>query len=495
MNGDRRYAAVLTFDEAVILPSGEEVGLDGHPLITSGGGEEDEKMEADNLQSLSLALGHHPMVPGVSLPGLADNSLLFAPKCLLLISRHDDPDLLRNVLGVVYTTYSEGLVGAGGERVRLETVVGNLLGSVYMPPPGGPQVRFSLGATDKMTLQPPMYGQVPVTGTKVAMLFQQMGIRNVLTLFCAAMTELKILFYSQSFNRLTEACTALIALMYPMKYMHVFIPVLPASIGELWSSPTPFIIGVHSSREGEIIDLLDVVRVDLDGGSITIPENMTIHMVPQSLLSKVQLDLCSVLHPDLAVADDAFGRSFSSSASSSSSVRRKPLVSLDKELRAVMLRLMVQLLSGYRSCLTLVRIHPQPYITFHKAAFLGLSNLYDSEFVRRMLECMFFNTFISERGLPWRQCDIFDEAYSAYSDQCVLEQTDPSRVLVHIQMLAEQFYRNENPITTLNQPYSQKIPQPAEGASKRIHQPVFPVLDGQMVTDVMQKGIEKLQLE
>ena len=203
---------------------------------------------------------------------LADSNLLFAPKCLLLISRHDDPDLLRNVLGVVYTTYSECLVGVGGERVRLETVVGNLLGSVYMPPPGGPQIRFSLGATDKMTLQPPMYGQVPVTGTKVAMLFQQMGIRNVLTLFCAAMTELKILFYSQSFNRLTEACTALIALMYPMKYMHVFIPILPASVGELWSSPTPFIIGVHSSRENEIIDLLDVVRVDLDLSLIHISE-------------------------------------------------------------------------------------------------------------------------------------------------------------------------------------------------------------------------------
>lgn len=45
---------------------------------------------------------------------------------------------------------------------------------------------------------------------------------------------------------------------------------------------------------------------------------------------------------------------------------KKLTVLLDKELRAVMLRMMVQLLEGYRSCLTIVRIHPKPFITFHK---------------------------------------------------------------------------------------------------------------------------------
>ena len=38
----------------------------------------------------------------------------------------------------------------------------------------------------------------------------------------------------------------------------------------------------------------------------------------------------------------------------------------DKELRAVFIRLLAQLFSGYRSCLTLIRIHPKPVITFNK---------------------------------------------------------------------------------------------------------------------------------
>lgn len=42
------------------------------------------------------------------------------------------------------------------------------------------------------------------------------------------------------------------------------------------------------------------------------------------------------------------------------------LFSQDKELRAVFLRLFAQLLQGYRWCLHIVRIHPEPVIRFHK---------------------------------------------------------------------------------------------------------------------------------
>ena len=178
------------------------------------GGGGDEELEPDmtvtsgpmSLHAAAIAAGAisslpRHIVPGVSLPALPHDALMFAPKCIALLSRHDDPETLRNCLSVIYTAYSECLVGQGGERVKLETLIGNLLGSVYVPGPGGPQVRFSLGASDKILMQPPVHSQVPVTGTKVALLFQQLGIRNVLTLFCAALTELKILFYSQSYNR------------------------------------------------------------------------------------------------------------------------------------------------------------------------------------------------------------------------------------------------------------------------------------------------------
>lgn len=44
------------------------------------------------------------------------------------------------------------------------------------------------------------------------------GIQNVLSLFCAVLTEHKVLFHSTSYQRLGEACRALEALMFPLKY-------------------------------------------------------------------------------------------------------------------------------------------------------------------------------------------------------------------------------------------------------------------------------------
>lgn len=44
------------------------------------------------------------------------------------------------------------------------------------------------------------------------------GIVNVLYLFCAALTEHKILFLSSSYQRLTDACRGLLAIMFPLKY-------------------------------------------------------------------------------------------------------------------------------------------------------------------------------------------------------------------------------------------------------------------------------------
>ena len=388
--GNRHYCACLAFSEAVPKDL-----LEDHQNARSvDEDEEDDATIVDAMQSNSnksittlgrtVRAGSLPrhVVPGISLPTIAHDTVLFAPKCLVIVSRHDLPEVFRNCLGVIYTVYSECLVGAGGERIKLETLVGNLLGSVYVPKIStGSQVRFSLGATDKQIINPPLYPTIPATGSKVALLFKQLGIRNVLWLVMAALTEQKILFHSEAFSRLTDSCTALIALLYPLRYSHVFIPILPTSIIEVLSTPTPFIIGVHSMHDRDISELLDTIVVDLDGGAISLPDNLKIHMIGQPLMNKVQHELSLVLKPDLKAADCAFA---AMSMAGAEAQAKKPMALLDKELRAVMLRMMVYILEGYRSCLTIVRIHPKPYITFHKASFLGLRNQVRNQFLNQI---------------------------------------------------------------------------------------------------------------
>ena len=175
------------------------------------------------------------------------------------------------------------------------------------------------------------------SGANFRLLVTQLGPDNCLLLLLLALTEQKILLHSASYSRLTDSATALTSLIYPMRYSHTLVPVLPHSILEVLSSPTPFIIGVHSIHQDHIADLLDVIVVDLDGGIIHIPENMKLQRVMEPLESQVVFELSLVLHPELSQADNAF-----QSPSSRQSAKSPDM--LDKELRAVMLRLMTQLL-------------------------------------------------------------------------------------------------------------------------------------------------------
>ncbi|XP_070563333.1 myotubularin-related protein 13-like isoform X5 [Ptychodera flava] len=409
--------------------------------------------------------------------GLVHHTLMFAPKSIALISRLDYFETFRNCLGIIYTVYIESM------NVQLESIIGNLLGSVHIPPPGGPQVRFSVGAGDRQSLQPPLNGAIPVSRNTVAMLFQQLGIHNVLCLFCAALTDNKILFHSSSYSRLTDASTALLAILFPLKYSYVYIPVLPNALMEVLSTPTPFIMGVHSSNKSEIQELLDVVVADLDSGYLSIPEHLNLPMLPDHIYNRAHQELTLVLSPDLQNADCAF-------PPPTPSPSLQPM--LDKEIRAIFMRLFAELFMGYRSCLTIIRIHPEPVITFHKGLFLFERGLSGDDFLQKVLGGMSFQTFVQERGPPFRICDMFDEISANIQETLLQEGRKAERIIKNVQDIARHLFINENPNP---QPYSQKIPKPCDGAFTRIHIPTFPRIDCVRVQEVIDDGVKKASMK
>jgi myotubularin-related protein 5/13 len=238
---------------------------------------------------------------------------------------------------------------------------------------------------------------------------------------------------------------------------------------------------------------LDVIIADIDGGSISIPESLVppVAHLPPGLLAATEHALHMVLQPELGLADVAF-TALTPQLMNGKDMKPHTSIMLDKEIRAVFMRLFAQLLQGYRSCLTLIRINPKPVITFHKAAFLGARDLIDCDFLSRVLDSMFFTGFIQERGPPWRTCDAWDELYSAMTDLVRTETNDPSLVLSHIQELGQQLYTNESPNI---QQYPQKILRPPDGAFARIHQPAMPLINCDQVQAIITEGIAKNDLQ
>ncbi|XP_056604779.1 myotubularin-related protein 5 isoform X5 [Triplophysa dalaica] len=453
INSERHYCACFTFWESV-----------ENPQLQKG-----ESSEADEDDG----------------PDVLQPAQLYAPRSLVLVSRLDHTEVFRNCLSLIYTVHVDGL------NVPMETVVGNLL-TCIIPIAGGSQINdpplcsltdsllgcfqpgqddveessrtITLGAGDRQVIQTPINDSLPVSGCSVALLFRQLGILNVLCLFCAALTEHKILFLSSSYQRLTDACRALLAIMFPLKYSFTYVPILPGKLLEVLSTPTPFIIGVNSLFHSETQELLDVIIADLDGGTVTIPECVHISLLPEPLLHHTQTAISMVLDPELEVADHAFPPSFQSST----------LKVQDKEIRAIFLWLFAQLFQGYRWCLHIIRIHPEPVIRFYKAAFLGQRALAEDDFLMKVLDGMAFAGFVSERGPPYRATDLFDDLVANQVKRIRQETGNSQKVMKHVKELAEQLFKNENPYPAVAM---HRVQRTAESAQPRVSQTSFPPLD------------------
>lgn len=349
---------------------------------------------------------------------------LYKPKVIVILSRYPFFDLFRNCLNRIHLALldSEG---------KAEVMVATLVSSVYLTG-GNTSVQFCLGS-ERLAVRAPLSSTVPVTADKVALFLQQIGtIHNMLTLLCAIMTDHKIIFRSSSLSRLSDSCFALRSLLYPFDYPHTYVPVMPELLVEYLESPTPYIMGVLNSVRIRNADL-DAVVVDLDIGAVYVPPSVTIPLIPEPFAQRLISSLQMVLFPGLASADDAWR------------IGQPPFPGheiQDKRIRACFVRFFADLLSGYRCCLEVVRLHTPPLIVFHKSAFLGLRDFSACSLIRSFLDTLLFQSFISERGLPFRPCDLFDEL----AGRCVDRNGDGSSriaIMEEVIEIANKLLENE----------------------------------------------------
>eukprot|EP01129_Flabellula_baltica_P017012 TRINITY_DN9299_c0_g1_i1.p1 TRINITY_DN9299_c0_g1~~TRINITY_DN9299_c0_g1_i1.p1 ORF type:complete len:543 (-),score=94.10 TRINITY_DN9299_c0_g1_i1:22-1626(-) len=105
------------------------------------------------------------------------------------------------------------------------------------------------------------FGNADFTG-----LIENMGVSNIISVLSALYFERRIIFYSDSLERLSECLYASLSMLFPFSWHLVLIPMLPKSMLSFAMAPMPFIIGVHSSLIDEVqqLPLEQVVFVDID---------------------------------------------------------------------------------------------------------------------------------------------------------------------------------------------------------------------------------------
>ncbi|KAL6108195.1 dennd1b [Pungitius sinensis] len=195
--------------------------------------------------------------------------------------------------------------------------------------------------------------------------FVAVDVNNMLQLYASMLHERRIIITSSKLSTLTACVHGAAALLFPMYWQHIFIPVLPPHLLDYCCAPMPYFVGVHLSllervRSGS---LEDVVILNVDTNTLESPFD-DLHNLPADVVSLLK----SRLKKQSTATGSGVARAF--------------------------LRVQAALFGSYRDAL---RYKPGEPITFCEESFVNNRSSTMRNFLSMAVNLQLFKQFIDGR--------------------------------------------------------------------------------------------------
>ncbi|XP_034737091.1 DENN domain-containing protein 1B isoform X6 [Etheostoma cragini] len=114
--------------------------------------------------------------------------------------------------------------------------------------------------------------------------FVAVDVNNMLQLYASMLHERRIIITSSKLSTLTACVHGAAALLFPMYWQHIFIPVLPSHLLDYCCAPMPYFVGVHLSLLERVRSrsLEDVVILNVDTNTLESPFD-DLHNLPSDV--------------------------------------------------------------------------------------------------------------------------------------------------------------------------------------------------------------------
>eukprot|EP00535_Pseudo-nitzschia_heimii_P002687 CAMPEP_0197181710 /NCGR_PEP_ID=MMETSP1423-20130617/5910_1 /TAXON_ID=476441 /ORGANISM="Pseudo-nitzschia heimii, Strain UNC1101" /LENGTH=1322 /DNA_ID=CAMNT_0042632007 /DNA_START=258 /DNA_END=4223 /DNA_ORIENTATION=+ len=191
---------------------------------------------------------------------------LYIPRCLCILSIWPYVAAFREYLAQLYRLATS----TDCMKAPIERYVMNLCMEIPAPPPGSFEVKISILDSVIRFWSPPANLPIAYVALPYQILFDCLDIKNVIHLWYCLSMERKVLLVSSQKSILTVCSEILCSLLYPMKWSHLYVPVLPKFLCPILDAPVPYLCGV--SRENWITVQKfvsdETIVVDLDRNSV-----------------------------------------------------------------------------------------------------------------------------------------------------------------------------------------------------------------------------------
>ncbi|KAK2815852.1 hypothetical protein Q5P01_026319 [Channa striata] len=190
-------------------------------------------------------------------------------------------------------------------------------------------------------------------------------VGNLLQIYASMLFERRILIFASKLSTLTACVHALSAVLYPMYWQHIFIPVLPPHLLDYCCAPMPYLIGVHTSLSERVRSrgLEEVVILNVDSNTLESPFD-DLKRIPSDVMSGLKVCL------------------------------KRQAVSPGSGVSRAFLKAQALLFGGYREAL---QGHKEGEIWFSEELFLDHKSPSMRQFLKSAIHLQFFKQFIDDR--------------------------------------------------------------------------------------------------
>ncbi|KAM6336895.1 DENN domain-containing protein 1A isoform 3-T3 [Alca torda] len=195
--------------------------------------------------------------------------------------------------------------------------------------------------------------------------FVAVDVNNMLHLYASMLYERRILICCSKLSTLTACIHGSAAMLYPMFWQHVYIPVLPPHLLDYCCAPMPYLIGIHLSLMEKVrnMALEDVVILNVDTNTLETPFD-DLQSLPNDVVSALKNRLKKVS----ATTGDGVARAF--------------------------LKAQASFFGSYRNAL---KIEPGEPITFCEETFVSHRSTVMRQFLQNAIQLQLFKQFIDGR--------------------------------------------------------------------------------------------------
>ncbi|KAL9650377.1 hypothetical protein ABK040_016444 [Willaertia magna] len=213
---------------------------------------------------------------------------LYMSKSICIISHYPFYNIFKFFLTQLFR------ISVTPSKIPLERYISNFLTEIPLPPQGQIQVHYGLGEKE-VHIARPAPNELPMAEMDFELLFNTLDIDNILILMDLVLLEKQILFFSEKASVLTQIAEIITSLIFPFKWNHVYIPMLPKKCVEFIFAPVPFIMGTRRDFLDEIDIPPEVFTIDLDTNKISCKKQQVVPNLPEKQKLKLKQTLMKIV--------------------------------------------------------------------------------------------------------------------------------------------------------------------------------------------------------